>query len=157
MKVMAFDQSTKISAWSFFIDGEYSESGVIDLHKMDDTELRVKEMGLEICKKIGEYKPDILFIEDVQQQGNALTLKLLARIQGIAIGYATAHDIPIHILAPSRWRSSLSFKQGSGVKRPELKAQAMNYVEKNFGLTGLTEDQCESICINAAAHKIYKL
>jgi len=155
---MAWDQSTKISAWSFFIDGEYSESGVIDLHKMSDTELRVKEMGLEICKKIGEYKPEILFIEDIQQQqGNVMTLKLLARIQGIAIGYATAHNIPIHILPPSRWRSALAFKQGAGVKRPELKAQAINYVEKNFGLTGLTDDESEAVCINSAAHKIYRL
>lgn len=157
MKVMAWDQSTNISAWSFFVDGSYVDSGVIDLSKNKNTEERVKQMGLNICNQIKNCSPDIVFIEDVQQQSNAATLKLLARIQGIAIGYATAHDMPIHILPPSKWRSALNFKQGAGVKRPELKAQAIEYVGRTFGLNGLTEDQCEAVCINAAAHKVYKL
>ena len=33
-KILSFDQSTKISAYSIFIGGKYIEYGVIDLHKM---------------------------------------------------------------------------------------------------------------------------
>ena len=51
-KILAFDQSTKISAYSIFIDGEYMEHGVIDLHKMKDTSERVRAMGVELCKTI---------------------------------------------------------------------------------------------------------
>lgn len=154
MKIMAWDQSTKISAWSIFIDGDYAESGVIDHHKIKDVNERVRQMGLSICVKIEEVMPSVLIIEEVAQQSNANTLKLLARIQGIIIGFAAAHKIPVYILEPTKWRSSLEFKQGAGVKREELKGQAIAYIKDTYGLD-LAEDICESICINTAAHKIY--
>ena len=154
MIVMSWDQSTKISAWSIFNDEQYEISGVIDHHKIKNVDERVKKMGLSICAKIEEVMPSVLIIEEVAQQSNANTLKLLARIQGIIIGFAAAHKIPVHILEPSRWRSQLSFKQGAGVKREELKSQAIEYIKKTYGLD-LEIDICESICINEAAHKIY--
>ena len=153
-KILAFDQSTKISAYSVFVDGEYIECGHIDLHKMKDTSERVRAMGVELCKIIKKYNPDKVVMEEVAQQSNALTLKLLARIQGIIIGFCAAHNIETYIIEPSKWRSTLKFKQGSGVKREELKRQAIKRVKDVYGLD-LMEDECESICINDAAHKIY--
>ena len=50
-KVLSFDQSTKISAYSIFIGGKYTECGVIDLHKMKDTSERVRAMGVELCNR----------------------------------------------------------------------------------------------------------
>ena len=155
MKILAFDQSTKISAYSIFIDGQYVECGYIDLHKMKDTSDRVRAMGVDLCKIIAKYQPDKVVIEEVAQQSNALTLKLLARIQGIIIGFCAAHNIDTYIVEPSKWRSTLKFKQGSGVKREELKAQAIKYIKDHYGLD-LSEDSCEAICINEAAHKIYE-
>ena len=35
-KVLAFDQSTKLSAYSWWIDGKYIESNYIDLHKIGE-------------------------------------------------------------------------------------------------------------------------
>ena len=153
-KILAFDQSTKISAYSCFIDGEYVECDYIDLHKMKDTSERVRAMGVELCKVIKKYNPDKVVIEEVAQQSNPMTLKLLARIQGVIIGFCAAHNIETYIIEPSKWRSVLKFKQGSGVKREELKAQSIKYIKGNYGLE-LSEDSCESICINEAAHKIY--
>ena len=154
-KILAFDQSTKISAYSVFIDGKYVEIGVIDLHKMKDTSERVRAMGVELCKVIEKYNPDKVVMEEVAQQSNPLTLKLLARIQGIIIGFCAAHNIATYIIEPSKWRSTLEFKQGSGVKRAELKEQAINHVKDVYNLE-LSEDCCEALCINEAAHKIYK-
>lgn len=155
MKILAFDQSTKISAYSIFIDGKYVEVGVIDLHKMKDTSERVRAMGVELCKIIEKYNPDKIVMEEVAQQSNPLTLKLLARIQGVIIGFCAAHNISTYIVEPSKWRSMLEFKQGSGVKRAELKEQAIQHVKDAYRLD-LSEDCCESICIGEAAHKIYK-
>ena len=153
-KILAFDQSTKISAYSIFIDGEYMEHGVIDLHKMKDTSERVRAMGVELCRTIEKYQPHVVVIEEVAQQSSPLTLKLLARIQGIIIGFCAAHNIDTYIVEPSKWRSTLHFHQGAGVKREELKAQAIKYVKANYGLDA-TEDECEALCINEAAHKIF--
>ena len=153
-KILAFDQSTKISAYSVFKNGQYVDVGVIDLHKIKNTSDRVRAMGVELCKIIEKYSPDSVVIEEVAQQSNALTLKLLARIQGIIIGFCAAHNIETYIIEPSKWRATLKFKQGSGVKREALKAQGIRHVKDNYSLD-LSEDECEAICINEAAHKIY--
>ena len=153
-RILAFDQSTKLSAYSLWVDGEYIESGYIDLHKIKDTSERVRAMGVELCNTIKKYNPDKVVIEEVAQQSNALTLKLLARIQGVIIGFCAAHNIDTYIIEPSKWRSILQFKIGAGIKREELKAQAIKYVKGTYGLD-LGEDECESICIGVAAHKIY--
>lgn len=154
MRILSFDQSTKISSYSLWIDGEYVEVGTIDLHKMKDTSERVRAMGVELCKTIEKYQPHVVILEEVAQQSSPLTLKLLARIQGIIIGFCAAHNIDTYIIEPSKWRSKLHFHQGAGVKRQELKAQAIKYVQDNFNMT-LLEDEAESVCIAAAAHKIY--
>ena len=155
MKILSFDQSTKISAHSVFIDGKYIECGVIDLHKMKDTSERVRAMGVELCKTIEKYNPEKVVLEEVAQQSNPMTLKLLARIQGVIIGFCAAHNIDTYIVEPSKWRSTLKFKQGAGVKREELKSQAIEYIEEYYHLN-LSEDECEACCINEAAHKIFK-
>ena len=153
-KILAFDQSTKISAYSIFIDGEYMEHCVIDLHKMKDTSERVRAMGVELCNTIEKYNPNKVVIEEVAQQSNPMTLKLLARIQGVIIGFCAAHNIDTYIVEPSKWRSTLPFHQGGGIKRGELKGEAIKYVKDIYGLKA-SEDECESICINEAAHKIF--
>ena len=38
MKILAFDQSTNLTGYSFFDGNEYIESGVIDKHKIKDTD-----------------------------------------------------------------------------------------------------------------------
>lgn len=153
-RVLSFDQSTKVSAYSLWVNGEYVECDVIDLHKMKDTSERVRAMGVELCETIEKYNPDVVVIEEVAQQSNPLTLKLLARIQGVIIGFCAAHDIDTYIIEPSKWRSTLQFKIGAKVKRAELKAQAIAYVKDVYNLE-LSEDCCEAICIGEAAHKIY--
>ena len=156
MKILAFDQSSKLSGWSLFEDNKYSCSGVIDKSKIKDSDRRIGEMGLKICEKIQELKPDCVIIENVQQQAGIATVILLSRLQGFILGWCYAHNIRIEIIGPSQWRSTLSFRQGAGVKRKELKAQSIEYVKSNYGLD-VSEDEAESICINDGARIKYSL
>ena len=155
MKVLSMDQSTRITGYALFIDGRYVNSGVIDLHKIKDTDERSKQMGLEMCRLIEEYKPDEIVIEEVAMQSNIGTLKKLARIQGMVIGFAAAHNIPTHIIEPSKWRAILNYKQGPKVPREELKEQSRNFVKNILGLNIESEDENEAVCINEAANRIY--
>lgn len=156
MKVVSFDQSTRCSGWAYFEDGKYVESGVVDMSKSKlETDKRSFEMAKELWKVIKKYKPDRLILEDTQQQNNIKTVIILARLQGIVIGYAEAHGVKVHILLPSQWRAALSYTQGPKVKRQELKQQSINYIKENLGLD-LSEDECEAIAEGIAAHKIYK-
>lgn len=155
MKVLSFDQSTRISGYCYIENGKYIESGIVDMSKSKlATEERSFEMAKQIWKIINKYKPQHIIIEDVQQQSNPKTMIVLARLSGMIIGYAEAHNVKIHILSPSQWRKQLCYFQGPKVKRQELKQQSIDYVKKNFGFN-LSEDECEAICIGAAAHKIF--
>ncbi len=155
MKILAFDQSSTRSGWSVFENGEYVESGVIDKHKITDSDKRIAEMGIAIYKKIKEVNPSICVIENIQNQSNTATVIMLARLQGMVLGYCAAHKIRVEILGPSQWRSALSFKQGAKVKREALKQQAMDYVKKNFDIEECTEDQSEAVCIGVVASKLF--
>lgn len=155
MRVLSCDQSTRVTGFAVFDDGQYVKSGVIDLHKIKDTDERSKQMAVEICKLIKSTKPDCVIIEEVAQQSNVATVIKLARIQGVAIGFCAAHNIDLHILTPTRWRSALSYKQGPKVKREELKEQSITFVKNELRLNIESEDENEAIAIGVAAHRIY--
>ena len=155
MKILSFDQSTRCSGYAYFEDGEYVESGIVDMSKSKlETNKRSFEMAKELWKIIKKYKPDEIVLENVQQQSNPATMIVLARLAGMVIGYAEAHNVHVHILLPSQWRKALGYSQGAKVKRQELKQQSIDYVKENFGLD-LPEDQCEAIAEGVAAHKIF--
>lgn len=155
IKVLSLDQSTRVSGWAYFEDGQYVESGIIDMHKSKlETEERSFAMAKEIWKIINKYKPQHLVLEGVQQQSNPSTMIILARLAGMVIGYAEAHNIETHILLPSQWRKQLGYSQGAKVKRQELKQQSIDYVKENFGIN-VSEDENEAICEGVAAHKFF--
>lgn len=155
VKVLSLDQSTRCSGFAYFEDGKYIESGIIDMNKSKlDTPERSFEMAKSLWKVIKHYKPEHLVIEDTQQQNNVKTVIILARLQGMLIGYAEAHKVKVHILLPSQWRAALSYSQGPKVKRAELKKQSIDYVKVNLGLD-IQEDEAEAVCEGIAAHKIY--
>ena len=155
MKVLSLDQSTRCSGWCCFENGQYVISGVIDMSKSKlETDKRSFEMAKEIWKIINKYKPQFIILEGVQQQSNPSTMIILARLAGMIIGYAEAHNVHTYILLPSQWRKVLGYSQGAKVKRQELKQQSLDYVKKNLGLD-FSEDEAEAIAEGIAAHKIF--
>ena len=150
-RVLSLDQSTRVSGYCLFQDDQYICSGVIDMSKSKlDTYERSFEMAKALWQVIKEYKPEFLVIENVQQQSGVQTVIILARLQGMIIGYAEAHGIKTHILSPTEWRAELKYTQGPKIKRAELKQQSIDYVKTKYGFN-LSEDECESIALNDAA------
>ena len=155
MVVVSMDQSTRVSGYAVFEDGNYIHSGVIDMSKSAlETDKRSFEMAKALWKVIKQYKPNHLVLEETQQQSNVKTVIILSRLQGMIIGYAEAHGVKTHILQPSKWRAALSYLQGPKVKRAELKQQSLDYVKEHLGLER-SEDESEACCLGIAAHKIY--
>lgn len=122
---------------------------MIDLHLNKDTNQRTKEMIISLSNYILENNPDCVVFEDVSLQTNVSTLLLLAQIQGAILHTCMMSNIPHKIYKPSAWRKILKFDQGKGIKRPELKKQAKEYVLEQYGLK-VKEDICEAICIGRA-------
>ena len=150
MKLLAWDQSSKKSGWCLLENGKYVKSGTIDKHKIADIDNRIGEMGIAICQQIKELQPDIVVIEDIQNQSSISTVVYLARLQGFILGWCYVKHIRTEIVRPSEWRKVLEFKQGAGVKRQELKEQGMNYVRSTYNMD-LSEDECEAMCIADAS------
>lgn len=149
MKILATDQSTTRSGWAVFIDGKYDHSGVIDKHKIKDSETRFKEMYEGIHDLIVAENPDIVVLENTQAQGGNMAIyKLLCQLQGAIMGMCYAKTIRFYVMAPTQWRKILKFQQGPKVKREELKRQSMEYA-KRFGIED-SEDQAEAACIGSA-------
>ena len=155
MRILSVDQSTRLSGYALFDDSKYVQSGIIDMNK---SKLTTEDRSFEMAKKIWDiidiYKPQYLILEGVQQQSNPMTMIVLARLAGMIIGYAAAHNVQVRILLPSQWRKMLGYSQGAKVKRQELKQQSIDYVKANLGLD-LPEDESEAVCQGIAAHKIY--
>lgn len=157
MRVMSVDQSTRCSGYCVVEDGEYVCSGVVDMSKSTlETPERSFEMAKAIWKLINKHKPQYLIIEDVQNQSSTKTVIILARLQGLILGYAEAHGVKTHILAPTVWRRELNYSQGPKVKRAELKQQSSDYVQKKYGFVK-SEDENEAIALNDAARKKFEL
>lgn len=150
MKLLAFDQSSTKSGFCLIEDGKYVKSGIIDKSKIADIDTRIGEMGIAICQLIKELNPDIVIIEDIQNQSSISTVISLARLQGFILGWCYVKHIKTEIIRPSEWRKVLKFKQGAGVKRQELKAQGMNYIKTKYNLE-LSEDEAEACCIGDAS------
>lgn len=153
MKILSFDQASVITGYALFDDGQYVDSGVIKKNKDIPIVDRVPEMALAICTKIKEVKPDVVVIEDIQNQNSVKTVIDLARLQGGVIMYCVNKHIPIKIYHPSTWRKTLQFVQGTKTKRDDLKKQATEYV-KGLGFDIASEDESEAICINLAAQQM---
>ena len=153
MKILAFDQASVVTGYALFDDGQYIESGVIKKKKDIPIAERVPSMALAICSKIKEVKPDVVVIEDIQNQSSIKTVVDLARLQGGIIMYCASKSITIKIYHPSEWRKALQFTQGARVKRDDLKKQATEYI-KGLGFDIESEDESEAICINLAAQQM---
>lgn len=157
IKLLSIDQATVKSGIAVHCDGKLTMYDLIDLDKEKvDIPERIYVMVDRICKIILKNKPDCVVLEDVAMQSNPATLILLSRLQGAIIGCCRVNKISFDILKPSNWRKTLGFRQGQGIKRPELKKQAVEFVKENYGLK-LSEDVCEAICIGNAFLKINKI
>ena len=150
MKLLAWDQSSKKSGFCLIEDGKYVKSGIIDKSKIADIDTRIGEMGIAICQQIKEFNPDLVVIEDIQNQSSISTVVYLARLQGFILGWCYVKHIKTEIVKPSEWRKILDFKQGAGVKRQELKDQCINYVKNKYGME-LSEDEAEACGIGDAS------
>lgn len=155
MRILAFDQATKVTGWAYIDSGSPIEYGHIVEVQTNTPAERIHMMFLEIAHLIELFHPDLVVVEGVQHQANAKTMLMLSQLQGMCIGKAYLENIPVYSPLPVEWRKILDYKQGPHEKRADLKAQSVAYVQGHFNITA-TEDECEAICIGIAANQIYQ-
>lgn len=149
MRIIAFDQATNVTGWSILQDGRYIKSGTINLINKYVAPQRVRKMMLQIFKRIDQSMADMVVIEDIQNQSNNATFKLLAQLQGAIFGYCAEYEYPIEAVSPSVWRSELHFNLGRSIKRRSLKEQSIHYAATHCG-RNLGDDEADATCIGYA-------
>lgn len=149
-KVLALDTSSNKTGWALFINGKYSESGVIDLHKHKNSEERIKGMCLSITSLIFDKSPNVVVIEQLPSTRNADTTRKLSRIIGAVFYYCISNNIEYSEMPCSTWRRLVGIENS---KRSKAKADSMNHVLQKYKLD-INDDEadainiCEAYCIN---------
>ncbi len=148
MKLLALDQSSRITGWAYFKDGKLEEYGKIDLTTYD-IGLRLNQLRDRIAELIMNFDIDEVAFEDIYMDGqrvnNVATFKVLAEVFGVCYELFTDMEIKNTAVLAGTWKSTLGIK---GKTRPEQKRAAQQWVTANYGVTP-TQDECDAICIGA--------
>ena len=149
MRILALDQSSRVSGWAFFDDNELIEYGKIDLSNEPQVEKRLHKLRCLIRDMIQELKIDKVILEDIYMDGqrinNVQTFKTLAEVFGVLFELCVDLEIPVEAVLSGTWKSTLSIR---GKTRPEQKHAAQDWVLKNYGIKA-TQDEVDAICIGA--------
>lgn len=148
MKVLALDQSTRVTGWAVFADSALQEYGKFDAENAGaDIGKRLTYIKDKVKTLIDKHNIQKVLIEEIQLQNtvgnNVVTYKKLAYVQAVLIQMFDELKLPYEIIASSSWKSTLSIK---GRARAEQKKNAQIYVNTTYGIKA-TQDECDAICI----------
>lgn len=149
--ILALDQATRDSGWSIFDNGELIDFGHWSFSH-DDVAMRIHRLCQEIEKKIEEYEPELIAIENIQLQQNVEMFQKLAWVQGALMRTCIAKGVPYQLVRPSEWRAECAFLKGNDKHRDSQKKVAQTWVMETFGKK-CTQDESDAICIGYALSK----
>ena len=145
-RILALDQSSKISGYSIFQGEELIAYGKFTFDD-DDLNVRLLKIRNKVKQLIEEQSIDELKIEDIQLQNNVgnnvQTFKALAEVYGVVMELAQELEIPCESVLSTVWKSRFGIK---GRARADQKKAAQQYVLDTFGIKP-TQDECDAICI----------
>ena len=154
MRILALDQSSRISGWALFDGNELIEYGKFDLSEEPNIGERLHQIRCIVQDMINKLKVDKVILEDIYMDGqrvnNVQTFKVLAEVFGVLYELCIDMNITVEAVLAGTWKSTLGIK---GKTRPEQKRAAQAWVAENYGIKA-TQDEVDSICIGA--HIIYQ-
>lgn len=144
IKILNFDQSTKKTGYSIYVDNKLDSYGTLDSNPNEKNPIeRMKEQYDLMKKLIKKIKPDFVVLENTQFQNNYGTFQQLSQMQGVLMALLFERNIGFEIIEPTKWKS---FSKVKGRKRVEQKASAIQIIKDTYGLE-VTEDEADAILI----------
>lgn len=152
MRILALDQSTRVSGWAFFDENKLISFGHwTNAH--EDLAVRIFNLCEQIKSKIIELKPDLIVIENIQlEHGNVQTFQKLAQVQGAIMFLVASFNIKYEFVYPSEWRKSCQFLKGNAKDRDNQKKIAQSWVQETYNKK-CTQDEADAICIGYSKMK----
>ena len=154
-RLLALDQSSRITGWAVFEDGKLIGHGKFDAENAgSDIAKRLHYIRNKIKQLIDQFQVTEVILEDIQMQGNVVnnvqTFKTLAEVFGVISELLIELNIPQSAVLASSWKSTLGVK---GANRAAQKKNAQEYVLNTYSIKA-TQDECDAICIGT--HKCSK-
>ena len=147
-KLLALDQSSRITGWAIFSDGKLEKHGKFDAETVGaEIGKRLNYIRNKVRSLIEENNITEVILEDIQMQGNVVnnvqTFKILAEVFGVIYELLEEMQIPHQEVLAGTWKSTLGIK---GKNRAEQKRNAQAYIQETYGLKP-TQDESDAICI----------
>ena len=154
MRLLALDQSSRITGWAIFEDGKLVTYGKFNAEIVgSDIADRLHHIRNKVKTLIEENGITSVILEDIQMQGNVVnnvqTFKALAEVFGVISELLVDMNIPQTAVLASSWKSALGIR---GRARAEQKRAAQDWVINTYGVKP-TQDECDAICIGAHKFK----
>ena len=147
MRILALDQSSRITGWAVFDEDQLIEYGKIDLSKEPEIGKRLHLLRTSVHDMIKKLKINKVVLEDIYMDGqkinNVQTFKILAEVFGVLFELCVDLKIPVEAVLAGTWKSTLNIK---GKTRPEQKRAAQAWVLNNYDIKA-TQDEVDAICI----------
>ena len=149
MRILALDQSSRVSGWAVFDEDQLIGYGKINLSKETEIGERLHILRNSVRDMIKELKIDKVILEDIYMDGqrvnNVQTFKVLAEVFGVLFELCVDLEIPVEAVLAGTWKSTLNIK---GKTRPEQKQAAQAWVQENYNIK-TSQDTVDAICIGA--------
>lgn len=141
-RIIALDNATHITGWAVFDNKELVSYGKYTT-KSSETSDRILEMGDWLTNLLDKWEPNTVIFEDIQQQNNVSTFKILAKLQGVLEYISKKNNIEYYIIPPLTWKSNAGVK---GKSRADQKKSAQLIVQKNYHIQA-TQDESDAILL----------
>lgn len=141
--LLALDQASRVSGYAVFNpEGELIAYGkfIADVEDLGERLVFIKNKVAELIEK---YNIDQVVMEDIQQQENVQTFKVLAEVFGVIYEYLTEIKMPNTSVLACEWRKTLKIP---GYKRAEQKRNTQTWAANEYGVKA-TQDECDAIAI----------
>lgn len=141
-RLIALDNATHITGWAIFDGKELISYGKYTV-KSEETSDRILEMGDWLSNLLIQWEPNTIILEDIQQQNNVNTFKVLAKLQGVLEYVSKKNNADYYIISPSTWKSNAGVK---GKSRVDQKKSAQLIVQQLYNIQA-TQDECDAILL----------
>lgn len=141
-RIIALDNATHITGWAVFDNNQLVSYGKYTTRDQDTSE-RIVEMGDWLSNLLVKWEPNTIILEDIQQQNNVSTFKVLAKLQGVLEYISKKNGVEYYIISPATWKHNA---QVQGRTRVDQKRSAQLIVNKLYGVQA-TQDECDAILL----------
>ena len=124
----------------------YVDMGVVNLKKIDDHFLTLKNIHNEVAGIIRKYNPDELAVESPFYGKNPQVMLKLGRAQGAAIAAALEREMPIFEYAPRSIKLAVTGKGAASKEQVAMMAQRLLDINIPQGYLDATDALAIALC-----------